>query len=192
MEESLEYIKSDFFRYSNRHSKKESLKTLITIEGAKYSIVFRIGSYLSKKNPIYWFFYFANNILGKWYGYQIPLKTKIGYGLYFGHTGTVIINGNAIIGNNCNFSPGVTIGQISEGKNKGCPKVEDNVWFGTNSVCVGNITIGTNSHICPNCFVNFDVPPNSLVIGNPAIIKENWTKTNHYITNRWERLKKTS
>lgn len=125
--------------------------------------------------------------MGKWYGFQIPLKTRIGYGLYIGHTGTLLINGNAIIGNNCNFSPGVTIGQISVGKNSGCPTLEDNVWIGTNAVCVGKITIGRDSHICPNAFVNFNVPPNSLVIGNPAVIKSDWKKTEFYIVNKWEK-----
>ncbi len=43
-------------------------------------------------------------------------------------SGTVIVNGNAIIGNNCNLSPGVTIGQVSEGKKKGSPIIQDNVW----------------------------------------------------------------
>jgi serine O-acetyltransferase len=182
---TFKYILSDFYRYSGKHGISDFLKTLLTIEGAKFSIVFRIGSSLSKKNPFYWFFYLINNILGKWYGYQIPLKTSIGNGLYIGHTGTLIINGGSIIGNNCNFGPGVTIGQVSEGKNKGCPVLEDNVWIGTNAVCVGNIKIGKNSHICPNSFVNFSVPSNSLVIGNPAIIKDGWNKTDSYIINKW-------
>jgi serine O-acetyltransferase len=181
----FELIKSDIYRYTGSFSFLSVLKAIFTIEGARYSIVFRIGSSLSKKNPIYLFFYFSNRFLGKWFGYQIPLKTKIGYGLYIGHTGTVIINGKAIVGNNCNFSPGVTIGQISEGKKEGCPVIEDNVWIGTNAICVGKIIIGEGSHICPNAFVNFDVPANSLVIGNPAIIKEGWNKTDSYVTNRW-------
>lgn len=159
------YILSDFYRYTGKNSVLAFLKSFITIEAVRFSIIFRIGSALSRKNPFYWFFYFVNRFLGKWYGYQIPLKTNIGYGLYIGHTGTVIINGGAIIGDNCNFSPGVTIGQVSVGKNSGCPIIEDNVWIGTNAICVGKITIGENSHICPIAFVNFNVPANSLVIG---------------------------
>lgn len=178
-------IKSDIYRYTGNFTFLSILKAIFTIEGVRYSIVFRIGSGLSKKNPLFWFFYFSNRFLGKWFGYQIPLKTKIGYGLYIGHTGTLIINGNAVIGNNCNFSPGVTIGQISEGKKKGCPVIKDNVWIGTNAICVGKITIGEGSHICPNSFVNFDVPSNSLVIGNPGVIKEGWGKTDSYIVNKW-------
>ena len=47
-----------------------------------------------------------------------------------------------------------------------------------NSTVVGNIKIGNNVLIAPNSFVNFDVPDNSVVIGNPAVIhkKENLQK----------------
>lgn len=44
-------------------------------------------------------FFFNKNCI------QIPLETKIGYGFYIGYGGPVIINGIAIIGNNCNISP---------------------------------------------------------------------------------------
>ena len=36
--------------------------------------------------------------------FQIPKSTKIGYGLYIGHEGPVVINETANIGNNCNLS----------------------------------------------------------------------------------------
>jgi serine O-acetyltransferase len=182
---ALKLIRSDIFRYTGNLSVHQILKAILTIEGVRYSIIFRIGSSLSRNNPIFYLFYGINRFLGRWYGFQIPLKTRIGHGLYIGHVGTFIVNGNVVIGNNCNFSPGVTIGQVSEGKKKGCPTIQDNVWIGTNSVCVGNITIGENTHICPNSFVNFDVPANSLIIGNPAVIKKDWKKTEYYIINKW-------
>lgn len=186
---TIQLIKSDIYRYSGNVGVYQMLKAILTIEGVRYSIIFRIGSSLSKKNPIFWLFYFFNRFLGRWYGFQIPLKTRIGYGLYIGHTGTLIVNGNVIIGNNCNLSPGVTIGQVSEGEKIGAPLIKDNVWIGTNSVCVGNITIHENSHICPNSFVNFSVPSNTLVIGNPAVIKNEWNKTEFYIINKWSKEK---
>jgi serine O-acetyltransferase len=42
---------------------------------------------------------------------------------------------------------------------------------------VGKITVGHNVLIAPNAYVNFDVPSNSLVLGNPAkvIPRENAT-----------------
>ena len=109
---------------------------------------------------------------------QIPSTTKIGEGLYIGHSGRIIINPNAVLGKNINIATGVTIGQENRGKRKGCPTIGDNVWIGTNSVIVGNIKIGNDVLIAPLAFVNFDVPDHSVVIGNPAriIFKENATE----------------
>lgn len=52
-------------------------------------------------------------------------------------------------------------------------------------VIVGNIKIGSDVLIAPNSFVNMDVPSNSLVIGNPAVIKKKDNPTQYYINNKW-------
>ena len=62
---------------------------------------------------------------------------------------------------------------------------KDFVWIGTRSVLVGNIQIGTNVMIAPNSFVNFDVPSNSIVIGNLAKITSKESSTKNYINNAW-------
>lgn len=46
---------------------------------------------------------------------------------------------------------------------------------------VGKITIGSNTLIAPNSYVNFDVPDNSIVLGNPAKIINNDNATKDYI-----------
>lgn len=109
---------------------------------------------------------------------QIPYTTKIGKGLYIGHTGRIIINPSAVLGKNINIATGVTIGQENRGKRKGCPTIGNNVWIGTNSVIVGDIKIGNDVLVAPLTFINFDVPDHSIVIGNPAkiIFKENATE----------------
>lgn len=115
------------------------------------------------------------------YGIQIYPETQIGEGLYLGHFGMLVINPKAEIGKNCNIAQGVTIGQANRGKMKGAPKIGNRVWIGPNAVVVGNITIGDNVLIAPNAYVNTDVPPNSLVIGNPAKIFEKADATDGYI-----------
>jgi serine O-acetyltransferase len=97
------------------------------------------------------------------YGYQIGLNTKIGSGLYIGHPSSVIVNGNVVIGNNCNISHNVTIGKTSRGKKRGCPEIGDFVWIGPGSVIVGNIRIGNNVFIAANSVVNQDIQDNSRV-----------------------------
>ncbi len=118
------------------------------------------------------------------YGYQIYPETEIGEGLYLGHWGALVINPNAKIGKNCNIAQGVTIGQQNRGKNEGYPVIGDEVWIGTNAVIVGGITIGNNVLIVPNSYVNFDVPSNSVVLGNPAKIIPNDEATKDYINRK--------
>lgn len=98
------------------------------------------------------------------------------------HTGLVIINDKAIIGNNVTLSPGVTISKTAnkKGDGPGYLKIGNEVWIGTNAVIIGD-----NVLIAANCFVNRDVPSNSVVFGNPVIIKEGFPNaTAGYIRNR--------
>jgi serine O-acetyltransferase len=118
------------------------------------------------------------------YGFQIYPETQIGEGFYLGHWGSLVINPQTIIGKNCNIAQGVTIGQQNRGKNEGSPVIGDEVWIGTNAVIVGSITIGNNVLIVPNSYVNFDVPSNSVVIGNPAKIIPADNATTDYINRK--------
>ena len=62
--------------------------------------------------------------------------------------------------------------------------IGNDVWIGANAVVVGKINIGTDVLIAPNSFVNFDVPPHSVVVGNPAKIIHKENATEYYIENR--------
>lgn len=90
---------------------------------------------------------------------------------FYGHAFGITINEQAVIGKNCNIHKGATIGQENRGKRKGAPTIGDNVWIGVNSTIVGKVTIGSNVCIAPNTYVNCDIPSNSVVFGNPCIIK---------------------
>ena len=63
------------------------------------------------------------------------------------------------------------------------PTIGDRVWFGTGAVVVGKIKIGSDVIIAPNSLVNFDVPDNSTVIGNPARIIRRDKPPTGYINN---------
>jgi serine O-acetyltransferase len=104
------------------------------------------------------------------YGFDISPTTSIGPGLYLGHFGGVVISPHAILGANINIAHGVTIGATSRGARIGAPTLEDRVWVGTNAILVGKITIGHDALIAPGAFVNFDVPPMAVVLGNPGQI----------------------
>lgn len=113
-------------------------------------------------------------------GIQIPVGTKIGRGFRIVHFGTIVINPMTVIGNNFNIAEGTLIGN-SQGKNAGTPIIGDNVCMNANSIIVGGVKIGDNVLIAPGAFVNFDVPSNSVVIGNPGKIIPKNRPTDKYI-----------
>lgn len=176
-------LSSDLKRYG---VKKVNLRTLRTFHGYLYSSSIRKAKFYKNKNSfLYWYHRLKLEFMGFKYGFQIPYYTEIGYGFYIGHFGTIVINGSAILGNNINVSPGVTIGMTNRGMNKGVPTIGDDVWIGTNAVIVGKIKIGNNVMIAPNSFVNFNVPNNSIVIGNPGQIHKKENATKHYVEHKF-------
>lgn len=115
------------------------------------------------------------------FGFQIPSTTKIGRGFRISHFGSIVINPAAVIGNIFNIAEGTLIGN-SQGKHSGTPVIGDNVCMQANSMAVCGIRIGNNVLIAPGAFVNFDVPDNSIVIGNPGrIITRDSSPTAKYI-----------
>lgn len=171
-----QYIKSDLFRYRGNTSWSSFIKEFLCHHAFRYMCAHRL---LNSKGiekfggAVIWFFLNKNHI-------QIPLETKIGYGFYIGHGGPVIINGTAIIGNNCNISQFTTIG-ANEGK---AAVIRDNVYIGPN-VCIvedvlikDNVTIGAGSVVCKN------LPENATVAGNYAKVL-NFNNPGRYIENRW-------
>jgi acetyltransferase-like isoleucine patch superfamily enzyme len=51
--------------------------------------------------------------------------------------------------------------------------VEDHVWIGCRAVILKGVTVGTGAIIANNAVVTKDVPPRTMVAGNPArVIKE--------------------
>lgn len=179
-------IHSDLFRYGGQTSKKLVVKAFFKNIGFKYMYLFRKSQYHKNKKFHFLQYAFYRSLLKKYqfkYGYEIPTSVKIGQGIYINHIGGISINPKAIIGNNINITKGVTIGQTNRGSNKGVPTIGDEVWIGANAVVVGNIKIGNNVLIAPNAYVNFDVPNNSIVVGNPAKIIANESATEGYINN---------
>ena len=170
--EFINNYKTDIFRYNQQCS--------LYLRGFHY--LFRKCQ--ASKNPITKYIYrFLFSICKKHHGIELYYNTQIGKGLYLGHPYNITINSGAKIGKYCNLHKGVTIGNENRGKRKGSPTIGNKVWIGINSTIVGRISIGDDVLIAPNCFVNFDVPSHSIVIGNPGRIIHNEKATLGYIEN---------
>jgi serine O-acetyltransferase len=175
-------IKKDLFRYNGLTGYIAFFKGL-KFPGFRYMYFFRLASGRKKYSPIRILSELMLRRYSYKFGFQIPSSTKIGGGFYIGHHGNIIVNANTVFGDNCNISPLVTIGRTNRGKLKGVPTFGDLVWIGTGAVIVGNIDIGSNVLIAPNSYVNFNIPSNSIVIGNPAKIISKKNPTLGYINN---------
>ncbi len=176
-------IKSDLYRHSKRSGFLGLLKGLL-IPQFRYLFIYRMASKY-KNTPIIGIFYRTILlILSRIYGFQIDLRAKIGDGFYIGHIGTIIIGG-ATVGRNCNIAHNVTLGKDNRYKyDRPPPTIGDRVWIGIGCVIVGDIKIGSDVLISPNTFVNFDIPDNCIVMGNPAKkIQMNSSPVEGYINN---------
>jgi serine O-acetyltransferase len=163
-----EYWKSDYKRYHDYGENR--LKILLFTPGFIYCFYMRLCKYLkvSKYHVLLYPFYLLCRIILLHYSYkfgiQIPYATKVGYGLYIGHFGTIVVHPQSIIGNNVNLSQGITIGL----ENDGVPTIGNDVYLGAGAKVIGHITIGNNVAIGANCVLTKDIPDNAIVVGVPG------------------------
>lgn len=174
MKSCRQLIQSDLNRHNIPGKGLVRFLKRYSVPGCKFMVIWRLGQK--------WKFlkYIVRHYSIK-YGYQIPIETSIGEGLYLGHYGAVVINSGTKIGDNCNIAQNVTIGMENRGPRKGCPIIGNMVWVGAGAVVVGNISIGDDVLIAPNAFVNCDIPSHSIVFGNPCIVKSRENATEGYI-----------
>lgn len=123
---------------------------------------FREGGILLK--PAYIIERFLYNRNSRKCACDIPSHTIIGGGFVIPHTWGVVINSNAIIGENCTILSGVVIGK----NETGCPKIGNNVYIGAGALLIGNIKIGNNAIIGAGAIVTHDVPDDATVVCESA------------------------
>ena len=113
--------------------------------------------------------------LGRRYGLEMEFNGRIDGGMVLSHPFGITVNAAAYLGRNVTLFKGCTIGSVRSGRRRGVPRIGSRVVVGCNAFVCGGITIGDDVLIAANAFVDFDVPSNSLVIGNPGRIfpKEN-------------------
>jgi len=116
--------------------------------------------------------------------------------VYIGRNNFFSVGKSIFIGDYCIFGDGCSI--IGAGKIFDSPltpyamsginfeksiSIGVNCWLGNNASVLGNVKIGHGSIVGANSLVTKDVPPFSMVVGNPAKI----IKTFNFGTNKWEK-----
>jgi serine O-acetyltransferase len=107
-------------------------------------------------------------------GIDLPWQTRVGGGLALTHGWGLVVNENAVVGRNVTMLHGATLGQRDrlgpDGSRApgGSPTIEDEVWIGPHAIIVGPVTVGRGSRIAGGACVFEDVPPQSIVVGNPG------------------------
>lgn len=103
-------------------------------------------------------------------GIELPCEVDVGENFVIDHFGGIIISGYAKFGDNCRVRNAVVVG-LKNVSDPCAPNIGNNVDIGTGAKVLGGITIGDNVIIGANAVVLNDVPPNSLAVGVPAVIK---------------------
>ncbi len=166
-----ELVASDMYRYQGRTGLRAALSALRE-PGFRYTLVMRTTGLLASLGPVAAPARVASSLLlghlRYRYGIDVPPNADIGPGLYIGHFGNIVVHPDAKIGESCNLSQGVTIGQTNRGERAGVPIIGDHVYIGPGAKIIGRIRVGSHAAIGANCVVTRDVPDHGVVVGVPG------------------------
>jgi serine O-acetyltransferase len=101
-------------------------------------------------------------------GIYLAPTAKIGPGLYIGHWGGIRVGPTAVLGENCNLSPGVIVGFGIKDGVRGEPVLGDRVYVAAGAKVFGPIKVGSDVAVGANAVVCRDVPTHVSVGGVPA------------------------
>lgn len=99
-------------------------------------------------------------------GFSIPINV-FGKGLSIAHYGSIVVNSNAQVGDNCRIQENVTIGSTNGSSE--APKIGDNVFIASGARIIGDVEIANNIAIGANSVVTKSFTEEGITIaGIPA------------------------
>ena len=133
---------------------------------------FRTNQYLARKNNRFARYFSRRLSVRRIYrfGNDISCWSEIGPGFRIVHISDIVIGRKARAGKNLTILNSVTLGEKNVSENA-MPNIGDNVYIGTGAKLLGDITVGDNVTIGALTFCNKSIPSNSVVYGNPMIVK---------------------
>jgi serine O-acetyltransferase len=172
-------IKADTHRQYGQFSWGNLIKGFITIRTFRPVVTLRLCQVLSASHGLVRLALPIGKLLHRMATHtaamDLPWRTEIGSGLTLIHGWSLVITKGSRIGNNVTLFHGVTLGRRDRISHEGerlteYPVIEDEVWIGPHAIIVGGITIGRGSRIAGGAFVTDNIPPYSVVSGNPGVI----------------------
>jgi serine O-acetyltransferase len=114
------------------------------------------------------------------YAARIPAEAYIDPTVHFSHNAlAVVVTKQARIGPRSQIGVHVLLG--SRWPIPGGPRIEEDVIIHAGAKIIGPITIGQGSVIGAGAVVVEDVPPHSLVVGVPGVIKKTGIRIRNYL-----------
>ena len=111
---------------------------------------------------------FLQSQASRTFSVDIHPAARFGHGIMIDHATGVVVGETAVVGNNCSFLHGVTLGGSGKETGDRHPKIGDNVLIGAGAKVLGNITVGEGSRIAAGSVVLTDVPAHVTMAGVPA------------------------
>jgi len=113
----------------------------------------------------------VSQIVRWWTLIEIHPGARIGERLFIDHGAGVVIGETAIIGDDCLFYHGVTLGGQGDVRgNRRHPQIGSRVTVGAGAIILGPITVGDDALIGAGAVVVADVPAGRTAVGVPARI----------------------
>jgi serine O-acetyltransferase len=111
---------------------------------------------------------FLQSQASRTFSVDIHPAARFGQGIMIDHATGVVVGETAVVGNNCSFLHGVTLGGSGKETGDRHPKIGENVLMGAGAKVLGNISVGACSRIAAGSVVLNDVPASVTVAGVPA------------------------